>query len=318
MLLIWLKTLIGFLLMLNFSLPLAAILADDRLPEEPMLLLILNMTLADYVFGSSLFVIGMTDVLYGGVAPRALCTGLQYVILGAALTAKTANLLLAVDQYVGVVHSLHHQVIMHAWKGVMLAACWSPLPLMCAFGLVAYHLGLETRAEFNRRMFGAAIPDECRWAVTAEAALLTLEMLLLLLTSCSAALFVYTAVQGLKRERALAQRGEVDSTSLFSLRFKSFKRIVKIVLSLLVLDIVGSAFRLSSRWFPIQLAMQVAHLVRMFSLVVEGWTYGLSYPKVRTAVLVFLCRRPRRRVGARPTPEREQHNADGAADSADG
>ena len=293
MLLIWLKTLIGLLLMLNFSLPLAAILSDGRLPEEPMPLLILNMSLADYVFGSSLFAIGVADLAYSGAAPRALCAGLQYTILGAALTAKAANLLLAVDQFVGVVHCIRRGVIMHRWLGALLAACWSLLPLMWLLGAAAYHLGLETRAEFNQRVFGVTPLEECRWAVTAEAALLTMETLLFLLTICSAALFIYTAVQGLQRERLLAQAGEDASASLFFLRFKSFKRIVKIVLSLLVLDIVGSAFRLSSLWSPMQLGMQVVHLTRMLSLLVEGWTYGLSYPVVREAVLTFFGRRSR-------------------------
>ena len=290
MFLVWLKAGIGFLLMLNFSLPLAVLLGDFSVPEEPMLLLILNMTIADYLFGSMVFLIGTADMIYSLATPLPLCASMMYVILGASLTVKAANLLLAVDQFIAVVYPLHHETIMDTWKTRMVAISWIFLPAMCLFGFVAYQLDLETSAEFSLRTFGLTAVDECRLAKISELALLATEAGLFILSCASAALYIYTAIQGMKQERRDARRGEVDQTSFFFLRFKSFKRIVKIVLSLLVLDIVFSALRLSSRWHQQQAVMRAANQVRLLFVIIEGWTYGLHYPAFRSAFTRFFGR----------------------------
>ena len=66
------------------------------------------------------------------------------------------------------------------------------------------------------------------------------------------------------------------------------------LLSLLVFDVVGSVFRLSSRWYPQRLVMQIAHLGRRTSLVIEGWTHGFKYSIVRSAIKTFFGGRSRR------------------------
>ena len=139
MYLVWFKAFIGFLLMLSFSLPLAVILGDFGIPDEPMLLLILNMTLADYLFGSTLFMMAMTDVIHSEDTPLPLCASIQYLIFGAGLASKTATLFLAVDQFIGVVHPLHHKIIMDNWKKTMVAIPWCSLLVSCFLGFVAYH-----------------------------------------------------------------------------------------------------------------------------------------------------------------------------------
>ena len=287
MFLVWFRAIVGFLLMLNFSLPLAVLLEDFSVPEEPMLFLILNLTLACYLLGSSVFMTGVVDVIYSVAAPLPLCASLLYVIVGATITGKTAYLLLALDQYIAIVHPLHHQTIMNTWKNRMVTISWCFLPIMCTFGFVAYQLDLETSAEFSLRTFGVHANDECRLAKISEAVLLTMEMGVLLLSSSSAALYIYTAIQGMKQERRNAQRGEVDETSFFFLRFKSFKRIVKIILCLLVIDMVGSVLRISSRWYQQQTVLQAVHLFRLQSIIIEGWTYGLRYPDFHSAFRRF-------------------------------
>ena len=287
MYLVWFKAFIGFLLMLSFSLPLAFILGDFSIPEEPMLLLILNMTLADYLFGSTLFMMAMADVIHSEDTPLPLCASVQYLIFGAGLASKTSTLFLAVDQFVGVVHPLRHEAIMGDWKNTMVAISWCSLLVSCFLGFVAYQLDLETGAESSQRKYGLPPIDECRLSKISEVWILAVEAILFLLAVSSAALYVYTAVQGMKQERRDARRGEVDQTTFFFLRFKSFKRIVKILLSLLVLDIVGSIFWISLNWYHHGAVMQIFHLLMLLSLVVEGWTYDLQYPAVHAAFRKF-------------------------------
>ena len=309
MFLIWLKAIVGILMMLCFSFPLTVIIQQERgVPEEPMVLLILNLTLANYMFGSAAFMIAMADMIYSEATPLPLCASLANMALGSALTAKISNLFLAVEQYVGVVHSLHHQTIMHDWKHKMVIISWSIFIFKCFFGFVAYQLDFETNAEFSHRTFGLPLLDECRLAKISEASLMLVEVVLFLLSSLSAALYVYTAVQGMKHSRRIAPLGEADQTSFSFLRFKSFKRIAKIVLSLLVLDIVFSVFRLASRWHDERALMQIAHLVRLLSIVIEEWTYGLQYPAIQSTSWKFFGRSRREMV--HPDPQ-EQPRAQG-------
>ena len=308
-----LKAIVGFLLMLCFSLPLTVIVQEERgVPEEPMVLFILNMTLANYMFGSAIFMIAMADMIYSEATPLPLCASLQNMALGSALASKTSILFLAVDQYVGVVHSLHHQTIMHGWKYRMVISSWSILLFKWFFGFVAYQLDFETSAEFSYRKFGLPPLDECRLAKISEASLLLVEVVLFLLSSLAAVFYIYTAVQGMRHSRRIAPLGEADQTSLFFLRFKAFKRIVKIVLALLVLDIVFSVFRLASRWHDERVLIQIAHLVRLLCIVIEEWTYGLQYPAIQSTFWKFFGRS--RRAMVQPDPQ-EQPRAQGNARS---
>ena len=286
MLLVWLQMLVGVLMMLHFSVPLVAIYRDPDLREEPTPRLVLNLALADFVFGIVGFSLGAFDVVSSKDIPLPVCVSLQYVAMGTVLSIKAATFFLAVDQFVAVVHSLRYLTIMEEWMREMLLITWCWIPSMALYGFVCHQLGAESSQEFYQRVFGAQDSvEECHW-VKVEFAVTTLfEMYLLLMTVTTAALFVYTATKGLQQERRDNLHGSVDQTSFFFLRFKSFKRIVKVLLTVLTLDIICTGIRIASGWDPqVDGLAQLVLLLRVLFLIVEAWTYGLSYPTVRSAI----------------------------------
>ena len=316
----WFKVLVGVFLILNFSVPLVAIARDPRLLEEPAPLLVFNMVVAKFVFGALFLVIGTLDVLFADGAPLPLCVSLQYLVMGAAHAMKAATVYLAVDQFVAIVHPLHYPAIMGDWLRWILLLTWCWIPIVGLYGLICYQLGMETAQEFDQRTLGTQdSAQECHWTKTSFVVTVFFEVTLLLMSTTSAVLFFYTALRGLQQQRRNNRRGQVDETSQFFLRFKSFKRIVKVLLTFLTLDIIGAGFRISSHWWPLLTLSRVIHLFRIIFVIVEAWTYGLSYPAVRRALRQLFCgstsqqsiqerhvvRRPRRIVAAWPENEIE-------------
>ena len=78
MIIVWIKILVGAILMLIFFVPLLAIARDYRLREEPMPLLVFNLALTDFVFGGLAFSIGVLDAVFSEDIPLPLCVSLQY------------------------------------------------------------------------------------------------------------------------------------------------------------------------------------------------------------------------------------------------
>ena len=289
--------------MLNFSVPMVAIYRNRSLREEPMPLLVFNLALADFGFGFSLFLIGTLDVVFSENAPLPACASFQYVGIASVLTFKAATVYLAVDQFVAIVHSLHYHVIMQEWVRRMFFLTWCWMPIYTLYGFVCYQLEMETLQEYDQRTIGSqGSVKECRFPKTAFVTMMFFEASKLLMSIISAALFIYTAIKGLRQERRNSRRGQVDETSQFFLRFKSFKRIVKVLLILLTLDILDNLFRIGSRMLPQMPVFQLGNLLRMLSVIVEGWTYGLSYPAIRSAIVELFRRRDRGRPAIRRRP----------------
>ena len=292
MLLVWLKVLVGLLLMGNFSIPLVAICRDRRLREDPMPLLVFNLALADFAFGALIFSIGVLDAFTSENVPPLVCASIQYLLTGSALAFKAATVYLAVDQFVAIVHSLHYRDIMGDWMPRIFLATWGWIPFAVLYGFISHLLEMETLHEFDQRTLGTqGSVKECRLTQRTFVVAVFFEATLTLMSFLSAALFVYTATKGFQQERRNNRRRQVDETSLFFLRFKSFKRIVKVLLTLLTADIIGAGFRIGSRFLPQMPVFQLGNLVRVLSIIVEAWTYGLSYPAVRSAIRELLCGR---------------------------
>ena len=285
MILVAMKVLISLLLMANFSVPLTVIASNRRLLDEPMNLLVFNMAVAYYMFAVAFFVIGMTDVLYPEGVPPPVCAAAMYFSMAAAVGLKITNLALATDQFIGVVHSLRYFSIMNVWKWRLVAITWICMALMGLFCLVCYYLGLETSDELYHRLFDVQPSnEECRLPKVAHVTNVVVELVLLLTSLSSGALFIHTAIQGVKQEKRTSNSNIIDTSSRFFVRFKSFKRIVKVLLTVLALDILGTGFRVARGWNPHMTANQLMHLLRVFLLILEGWTYGLSSPAVRAAI----------------------------------
>ena len=280
--LLWLRVAVGIILTVSFSVPFAIIASNGSLREEPMTLLVINMTLVDFVFGVLFFATGLADVVFSAAVPAPLCASLQYLMLGCAIAGKAATLCLALDQFCAVVFSLRYCTIMSAWVDRLVALTWSCALLVALFGLVCYQLGLESSLEFNHRVLGVERHvSQCRWELNAHLFMVVVEVLLLLLSLCSGLLFVYTAVQGARHEWR-----HQPNNRLF-LRFKSFQRIVKVLLIVIAIDVVAAGVRIGSRWTAHQEVTMFIQQLRVLCLIAEGWAYGLSYPAVRSAISSF-------------------------------
>ena len=284
--LLWLRVAVGIILTVSFSVPLAIMARNGSLREEPMTLLVINMTLVDFVFGVLFFAAGLADVVFDAGVPPPLCATLLYLAAGCAIAWKMATLCLALDQFFAVVHSLRYNSIMAAWTDRLVALTWSCVPLVGVFGLVCYWLGLESSVAFDRRVLGVERRiDQCRWELNAHLFMVVAETLLLLLSLCSGVLFVYTAVQGARHE------WRIHPNNRLFLRFKSFQRIVKVLLIVITIDVLAAGVRIGSRWTAQLGVTTLIQLLRVLCLIAEGWTYGLTHPAVRSALAAFFgCR----------------------------
>ena len=287
--LLWLRVAVGAILTVSFSVPLAILASDASLREEPMTLLVINMTLVDLVFGVLFLATGLADLVLAAGVPAPLCATLQYLLFGCAVAWKAATLCLAVDQLAAVAQPLRYNAIMSSWTRRLVALTWSCVPLMGLFGLVCYRLGLETSVEFDLRVLGVERHiAQCRWEVNAHLFMVVAEAVLLLLSLSSGVLFVYAAVQGARHEWRLH-----PNNRLF-LRFKSFQRIVKVLLVVATIDVAAAGVRIGSRWSAHLGVTTLIQLLRVLCLIVEGWTYGLTQPAVRSTLAAFFgCRRGR-------------------------
>ena len=283
-----LKIAVAALLLLNYSVPLWVLGSDEDLRDHPMVMLVTNLTLVDFVFALVFLVMGLADVVSPEGVPLPVCASMHYIFTGMILAWKVATLFLAVDQFVAVVHSLRYTEIMSTWVNRMLVITWSCVPILSLLGLVCHQLGLESSAEFDRRVFG--IEEEirlCRWELHSHVFMLVLEMLMLLLSLITAGLFVYAAAQGMAHERHLVTQDQEAQGGFFLLRFKSFKRIVKVLFLVITIDIVGAGVRIGSRWSPGP-ELRVLHKLRILCIAGEGWVYGLNNPAIRRAIAKFL------------------------------
>ena len=302
MLLVWFKALLGAFLMLNFSVPMLAIAKDAALWDESIALLVFNLTLATFVFGSLVLLVGVLDLTHPAGVPLPMCAAVHYTGLGVGLAIKAATLCLAVDQFVAVAHSLHYKDFMSRWTRRLLAFTWSWVPVVALFGFACFQLGLETSEEFDRRTLGALGVQECRYVKAAFIVTTAFEVGSLLMSVSAAVLFVYTAVKGIGVERCVNRQVHSSHRAYFVLRYKSFRRIVKVLLITLTLDIAGTAARLSHRWSPQSTLGQMVHLLRILLLIVEAWTHGVGYPAIRAAIRRLFGCRPER-VGVFDVPE---------------
>ncbi|KAF0304637.1 hypothetical protein FJT64_002683 [Amphibalanus amphitrite] len=264
--LLWLRVAVGATLTVSFAVPLGIIARDGSLREEPMTLFVINMTLVDLVFGALFMATGLADVVFASGVPAPLCATLQYLLFGCGVAWKAATLLL-------------------------VALTWCCVPLMGAFGFTCYRLGLESSVAFDRRVLGVERHiSQCRWELNAHLFMVVSEVAVLLLSLCSGVLFVYTAVQGARHEWRLHPNNRL------LVRFKSFQRIVKVLLVVVTIDVVAAGVRVGSRWSAQLYATTLVQLLRVLCLLVEGWTYGLTQPAVRSALSTFFGWR-RSRVG---------------------
>ena len=282
---------VGIVLSLVFAVPLAIIAKRPALCEESLVMLVINMTLTALSFAFLFAINSASDMVTGENTSVLFCLPVLSIGSSAFVAIKLSTFFLAVEQFVAIVYPLRHFSIMSRWVKKMIALNWLFILAHGLFCLISFFSGLESTLEFDKRVFGVEHHvTQCRWERLANVYMLSVEICLLLFSVSTCALLIYTAVQGIKHERRIAQDDITSQTQHFVTHFKSFKRIVKVLMTLVVIEIVGAGFRIGSRWLLQSPLFSIIHNLRMLAVIVECWVYGYNSTTVRTAITAFFFR----------------------------
>ena len=92
----WIKTLVGFLLDVNFGVPLYTVVSNRSLHDEPMAVLVANLSFNGMMFGLFVAAIGAYDLAQ--LQWHGFCSLLQNGGFGVGIAMKFAQVGMAVDQ----------------------------------------------------------------------------------------------------------------------------------------------------------------------------------------------------------------------------
>ena len=298
----WVKTVIGALMAANFCVPLATVVSNRHLWEEPMAVLAGNMSLTTTLFGIIHALVG----IYGlaDFQNVTLCRFLQYISFGVGIAFKPAQMGAAVDQFVAVTKPLQHYPIMMRALPWLFAATWITCAVQILFGTVAHLLDMETFSEHVGAQGNGTAFTGCRWETALENVYtIVVEVEMVTFSLVTASLLVYTGVVGHRRKARLMTeerqrrqdgiRGNNDNQTFLD-NYRAFKYIMTVLSLTVSLDIVAPILRISSRWYPRPKINGLLHQIRLFGFIFEGWAYGLLNAKLRAAYKKTFCRRSRR------------------------
>ena len=291
MLYLWMKVAVGALLAANFTAPLFTVASNRHLWDEPMAMLAGNLSLCGVLFGLGHIAVGAYDL--ASLQLHGLCLFLQHSNLGMAIAFKIAELSLAVNQFVAVVHPLHHYSRMTRYLRWLLLGTSFAWLAITALGLSASAMGLPTVAEAFHKNGNTTKPfNGCRWEnAVAQSLTPVLEAGLLLPSLTTASIFIYTGIVGYRAHAAHVRLHAMDpDQQQFADNYRAFKKIAYSLSLTLLLDVVGILMRVFKRWFAIPAeALGFLHQARLFGLLLEGWVYGLNNGKMRQAYKKTFC-----------------------------
>ena len=292
MLYLWLKVAVGALLAANFTAPLFTVASNRQLWDEPMAMLAGNLSLCGVLFGLGHIAVGAYDL--ASLQLHGLCLFLQHSNLGMLIAFKIAEMSLAVDQFVAVVHPLHHYSKMARYLRWLLLGTLFTWLAITALGLSGSALGLQTVAEaFHENSNNTTTSfNGCRWEnAVAQSMSPLVEVWALIPSLSTASLFLCTGIIGYKAYAARVRNSTMDSTQRqFADNYRAFKKIAYSLSLTLLLDVVGILLRVFTRWFAIPAeAVGFLHQARLFGLLLEGWVYGLNNGKMREAYKKMFC-----------------------------
>ncbi|KAF0302069.1 hypothetical protein FJT64_025836 [Amphibalanus amphitrite] len=284
------KVVVGILLMLNCSVNVVVVGLNRSMWDEPVALLVANLSVGDVLFGFMMVVIGLADVVFPPPVPQPVCVTLQYLVLGTSWQVKSAQLLVALDMLIAVVLPLHYHQVMDDWLKPMLIAPWIMMLINLLIGVVCSSLQLENTYEYGlKHGWLNEVGTDCRWELLPSVYSFIWEGGLFVMSTISGIIFIYASMVGVRQRRAIEERGEsgTASSAFFLRRFKSMYKIAKVIILFIALDIIGAGMRVSARWYYIPLVSTAIHFVRIVSLGAETWVYGMNNVSLRRAFDTF-------------------------------
>ena len=217
----WVKTVVGALLAVNFSVPLYTVASNRHLWDEPMAMLAGNMSLACALDGLIIMLIGIYDLVQLNIT--ALCRSFQYIGFGFGIAFKAGQVCMALDQFVAVFYPLRHFPIMMRFRPWMFAATWLMWGVQIVLGLFVNILDLETFADnVLDRINSTLLFPECRWESSlADVYTIVFELQLITFSMATACLLIYTAVADTGSRSSSSRRSGARATSSPARRTKS-------------------------------------------------------------------------------------------------
>ena len=285
----WVMVMVGALLAANYSLPLLTVVSNRELWDEPIAVFAGNLSFA--CMG-----MGILSML-AGIRIDSLCRLVHSINVGLFMASKTAHVCLAMDQFVAVTRPLHYYQTMERAQPWGVAAIWLAFAANCIVCILTMALDLDTYAEATIGDNNASlVNDGCRWETgLTYVAAFAAELQVLVLCLATACLFIYTGVLGHRAAVSLTQgqHGRVvrPEDQRFFNNYRAFKKVL-IVLSLTVmLDIFGPIVRVAGWWYTNSELTAFFNTTRLFGIILEGWAYGLTNAKLRSAYKRMLCGR---------------------------
>ncbi|KAF0305365.1 hypothetical protein FJT64_022993 [Amphibalanus amphitrite] len=280
------KMAVGSVLMAIFACPLAVVALNSILWEEPMVLLVANLAICDFLLGLTLAAIGLVDMLF----PLQQSTSCAWVMFGsfaAAIGIKMSHLLLAVDQFIAIRFSLRYYELMESVVRLLLAVTWLAVSVHLGVGMVLFNFDLETAVDrYNLNANGSQPLKSCRYETVVPMIYYnTFEVEILTLSSVASGLFIYTAFVGMKQKaRICARRSEIsrdlESHSFFA-NYRAFRKLMRVILLTLLLDVLALAQRRISLTYSMPQVNGLIHQLRLALIIIEFWVYAMANTKLR-------------------------------------
>ena len=241
----WVKTIVGAVLIINFAVPLYAVVSNRHLWDEPMAVPAGNMAFAMALDGLTIMLVGIYDLIE--LDSVGLCRSLQYLGFGFGITFKAGHLSMAVDQYVAVFHPLRHYTIMARALPWLLSTAWLGAGAQFIFGIFAHTFDLETFAASTVDSTNATLVfPECRWEnALADVYTILFEFELLSFSLATAGLLTYTGEAGHRIKQELVRTQQQRQGRLFDDpddekfldNYRAFKKVMAVLSLTVTLDI---------------------------------------------------------------------------------
>ena len=191
----WLRVSVLAVMTTIFAVPIVVIVKSRTIREDPVVILVLNMTIILFSFSCVTLVSFISDLLTENSPPILLCSVLTAFGLSMFGGFKLSTFFLAIEQYIAVVFTLRRYQLMSRWVSTMVSLNWVYIIAFASFSAASGFFGFKTVADFHLHMFGMDHQDsKCGSWKNGGIVFFAIQASSILLSIATYALLVYTNV----------------------------------------------------------------------------------------------------------------------------